>query len=100
MAFWLYVFFASASLAVESAVVEGAKKEGALVFYTTMDIQNSKPLLDAFMKKYPFIKGDLVRLGGTAMVSRIVTEAQAGGKHGSTSPSAFLRLTRRCESAT
>src|SRR5882672_10127073 len=74
----LYVFFASASLAAESAVVEGAKKEGALVFYTTMDIQNSKPLLDAFMKKYPFIKGDLVRLGGTAMVSRIVTEAQAG----------------------
>ena len=58
--FWLYVFFASASLAAESAVVEGAKKEGALVFYTTMDIQNSKPLLDAFMKKYPFIKGDLV----------------------------------------
>src|SRR5438093_8846188 len=76
--FWLYVFFASASLAVESAVVEGAKKEGSLVFYTTMDIQNSKPLLDAFNKKYPFIKPDLVRLGGTAMVTRILTEAQAG----------------------
>jgi iron(III) transport system substrate-binding protein len=74
----LWVFLASAALAAESAVVEGAKKEGALVFYTTMDIQNSKPLLDAFSKKYPFIKGDLVRLGGTAMVSRIITEAQAG----------------------
>lgn len=43
-----------------------------------MDIQNSKPLLDVFNKKYPFIKADLVRLGGTAMVSRILTEAQAG----------------------
>jgi len=74
----LWVFLASAALAAESAVVEGAKKEGALVFYTTMDIQNSKPLLDAFSKKYPFVKGDLVRLGGTAMVSRIITEAQAG----------------------
>jgi iron(III) transport system substrate-binding protein len=74
----LWVFLASAALGAESAVVEGAKKEGALVFYTTMDIQNSKPLLDAFSKKYPFIKGDLVRLGGTAMVSRIITEAQAG----------------------
>src|SRR5262245_346519 len=73
----LWLLFASAALAAESAVVEGAKKEGALVFYTTMDIQNSKPLLDAFMKKYSFIKGDLVRLGGTAMVSRIMTEAQA-----------------------
>ncbi len=64
--------------AAESSVIEGAKKEGGLIFYTTMDIQNSKPLLDAFSKKYPFIRADLVRLGGTAMVSRILTEAQAG----------------------
>src|SRR5512132_56064 len=76
--FVLSLFSASAALATESAVVEGAKKEGALVFYTTMDIQNSSALVDAFTKKYPFIKGDLVRLGGTAMVSRIMTEAQAG----------------------
>ena len=73
-----YWFFASAAAAAEPAALEGAKKEGALVFYTTMDIQNSKPLLDAFTAKYPFIKGDLVRVGGTAMVSRIMTEAQAG----------------------
>src|SRR5512132_2391800 len=76
--FVLSLFSASMASAAESSVVEGAKKEGALVFYTTMDVQNSKPLLDAFNKKYPFIKGDLVRLGGTAMVSRIITEAQAG----------------------
>src|SRR3954469_2808808 len=73
-----YLFLNSPALAAEPGMVEGAKKEGALVFYTTMDIQNSKPLLDAFNKKYPFIRGDLVRLGGTAMVSRILTEAQAG----------------------
>jgi iron(III) transport system substrate-binding protein len=63
--------------ATDPTIIEAAKKEGSLVFYTTMDIQNSKPLLDAFTKKYPFVKGDLVRLGGTAMVSRILTEAQA-----------------------
>jgi iron(III) transport system substrate-binding protein len=62
----------------DSALIEGAKREGGLVFYTTMDIQNSSALVDAFTKKYPFIRGDLVRLGGTAMVSRIMTEAQAG----------------------
>lgn len=44
----------------------------------TMDIQNSKPVLDAFMKKYPFIRADLVRLGATTIMSRIMTEAQAG----------------------
>lgn len=65
-------------LGADSALLEGAKREGGLVFYTTMDIQNSSALVDAFTKKYPFIKGDLVRLGGTAMVSRIMTEAQAG----------------------
>lgn len=74
----LSLFSASLTAAADSSVIEGAKKEGALVYYTTMDIQNSKPLLDAFNKKYPFIKADLVRLGGTAMVSRIMTEAQAG----------------------
>src|SRR5438128_8515479 len=77
LSFMIQLFLVSFLSAAET-VIEGAKKEGALVFYTTMDIQNSKPLLDAFMKKYPFIKGDLVRLGGTAMVSRIMTEAQAG----------------------
>ncbi len=70
----------SFALGAEPSVIEGAKKEAALVFYTTMDIQNSKPVLDAFTKKYPFIRGDLVRLGGTAMVSRIMTEAQAGAQ--------------------
>src|SRR5215470_1036723 len=78
LASFIYFVLASAAMATDSAIIEGAKKEGALVFYTTMDIQNSKPLLDAFLAKYPFIKGDLVRLGGTAMVSRIITEAQAG----------------------
>src|SRR5262245_65600113 len=73
----LWLLFASAALAAESAVIEGAKKEGALVFYTTMDIQNSKPLLDALMKEDPFIKRDIVRLGGAAIGSRIMTEAQA-----------------------
>jgi len=78
LTFLLYFFSASCASATEPSIIEAAKKEGSLVFYTTMDIKNSKPLLDAFMKKYPFIKGDLVRLGGTAMVSRIITEAQAG----------------------
>ena len=76
--FLLSLLFPSFVSAAEPSIIEGAKKEGALVFYTTMDIQNSKPLLDTFNKKYPFIRADLVRLGGTAMVSRILTEAQAG----------------------
>ena len=78
---FVLLFFAlttTRAFSADSALIEGAKREGNVVFYTTMDIQNSSALVDAFNKKYPFIKGDLVRLGGTAMVSRIMTEAQAG----------------------
>ena len=76
--FFLLTILPARVIGADSALIEGARREGGLVFYTTMDIQNSSALVDAFTKKYPFIKGDLVRLGGTAMVSRIMTEAQAG----------------------
>jgi iron(III) transport system substrate-binding protein len=60
-------------------LVEAAKKEGKLVWYTTMQIDGSKPLLDAFMKEYPFIKAELVRIGGsTQLLTRIMTETRAG----------------------
>src|SRR5262245_14174552 len=73
----LWLLFASAALAADPAVVEGAKKEGALFCFSTIGSQKSKRLLVALRIKYPFIEGDLVRLGGTAMVCCIMTEAQA-----------------------
>lgn len=76
--FFLLTLAPVAVFGADASLVEAAKREGSVVFYTTMDIQNSSALVDAFSKKYPLIKGDLVRLGGTAMVSRIMTEAQAG----------------------
>ncbi len=64
--------------ALSQDVIEKAKQEGQLSFYTNLNIGESKPWLDAFEKKYPFIKTQLIRIGGTAIASRIVTEAQAG----------------------
>jgi hypothetical protein len=61
-----------------SALVEGAKKEGKLVWYTSMAIDTSKPLLDAFLKDYPFIKADLVRAGEEQLMTRIMSETRAG----------------------
>jgi len=69
LSFWLFVLgpFISPCLYAQStqhtALVEGAKKEGKLVWYTSMAIDTSKPLLDAFVKEYPFIKADLFRAG-------------------------------------
>jgi iron(III) transport system substrate-binding protein len=61
-----------------AALVEGAKKEGKLVWYTSMAIDTSKPLLDAFLKEYPFIQPDLVRAGEEQLMNRILTETRAG----------------------
>lgn len=62
----------------QSALIEGAKKEGKLVWYTSMAIDTSKPLLDAFLKEYPFVKAELVRAGEEQLMNRILSETRAG----------------------
>ncbi len=61
-------------------LIEGAKKEGSVVYYTTMTLSQSKKVVDRFEKKYPFIKPELVRTGGGPMLNKIQTEAR-GGRH-------------------
>jgi len=58
-------------------LVEGAKKEGKLVWYTSTNVTESKPLLDDFEKVYPFVKGEIVRASGERTLNRIVTEVRA-----------------------
>jgi iron(III) transport system substrate-binding protein len=62
----------------QSALIEGAKKEGKLVWYTSMAIDTSKPLLDGFQKEYPFIKAELVRAGEEQLMNRVLSEIRAG----------------------
>ncbi|MGH7830517.1 MAG: ABC transporter substrate-binding protein [Candidatus Binatia bacterium] len=58
--------------------MEAAKKEGELVWYTSMSISDSRPLLDLFEKKYPFIKAHLLRASSEKTLNRIMTETKAG----------------------
>ncbi|MGZ9215375.1 MAG: hypothetical protein ACXW53_26075, partial [Candidatus Binatia bacterium] len=44
-------------------LVAQAKKEGRVVWYTTVSIPESKQLIDLFERQYPFIKVDLLRSG-------------------------------------
>jgi iron(III) transport system substrate-binding protein len=66
--------------ASDSKLIEGAKKEKRLVHWTTMTLSQSKQVVDAFQKKYPFIETDLFRTGGDAMLNKIFSEDRAG-KH-------------------
>jgi iron(III) transport system substrate-binding protein len=59
-------------------LIEGARKEGKLVWYTSTNVTDSKPLLDDFEKLYPFLKGEIVRASGENTLNRIMTESRAG----------------------
>lgn len=60
----------------EARLVEGAKKEGQLVVYTSLAPTESGPLTKAFEGKYG-IKTELWRALSDKVVQRTVTEAQA-----------------------
>ena len=59
-------------------LIEGAKKEGRMAYWTTMTLSQSKQVVDAFHKKYPFIKPDLYRTGGDALINKVLTERRMG----------------------
>ena len=83
LSFWA-LFFSFNTLSVwgqtddRAKLVEGAKKEGKLIWYTSTNVTESKPLLDDFEKQYPFIKGEIFRASGEKTLNRIITEARAG----------------------
>jgi len=59
-------------------IIEAAKSEGAVSYYTTMTLSQSKKVVDKFQQKYPFIKAELFRSGGDAIMNRIQNEARGG----------------------
>jgi iron(III) transport system substrate-binding protein len=63
---------------VRAADLEGAKKEGEVVLYTTMVVSDFQVFQKAIVKKYPFLKVNHVRLGVSALASRAVAEFRAG----------------------
>jgi iron(III) transport system substrate-binding protein len=60
----------------DARLVERAKREGSVVLYTSLAPTESKPLADAFEKKYG-IKVVLWRALSDQVVQRVVTEARA-----------------------
>jgi iron(III) transport system substrate-binding protein len=59
-------------------ILDGAKKDGQLVFYAGIPVPDAQAILAAFEKKYPFIKTTFYRSTGPALVARIQTEQRAG----------------------
>ncbi|HET8666834.1 MAG TPA: extracellular solute-binding protein, partial [Terriglobales bacterium] len=73
-AFAVRVAAAPAAEAVTPALVEAAKKEGKISFYTAMDLQFAERLGKAFETKYPGITVRVERSGAERVFTRIGQE--------------------------
>jgi len=61
----------------DAAWVERARKEGAVTLYTSMQLVDSRPVTEAFEKKYG-IKVSLWRASGEKVAERVITESRGG----------------------
>jgi iron(III) transport system substrate-binding protein len=62
----------------EDELMRGARKEGQVVFWSSMRVEDSKALATGFEAKYPFVKVDIFRAGGEQIVNRAIAEHMAG----------------------
>jgi iron(III) transport system substrate-binding protein len=61
-----------------AALVEAAKKEGKMVFYTSVETEFARALTVAFEARHPFIKTDIFRSTHDKILSRMNVERQTG----------------------
>ena len=61
----------------ERVLLDGAKREGKVVWYTTLAAEQNKQIASAFEAKYPGVRVDTFRTGSSALAQRLLTEAKA-----------------------
>lgn len=61
-----------------TSLIEGAKREAKMVFYTSVETEFARALTQAFEVKYPFIKTDVFRSTHDKIFSRLNVERQTG----------------------
>ena len=62
----------------QKVLVEGAKKEGKVSWYTTLIVdQVVRPVKDAFEKEYPFLQVEFFRGNAERLVQKMLAEYQA-----------------------
>ena len=62
----------------QEQLTDGAKKEGKMVFYTSVETEFARALTSAFETKYPFIKTDIYRSTHAKILSRMNVERKTG----------------------
>ncbi len=62
----------------EKKLIEGAKKEGGVLVYSSENVTLLQRYEAAFAKRYPFVKPEYWRAGGDRVGTRVLTEWRAG----------------------
>jgi iron(III) transport system substrate-binding protein len=59
-------------------ILEGARKEGKVVLYSAMIVNQAlRPLMDAFNKKYPGVTGEYARHDARELINKVLAESRA-----------------------
>src|SRR6266545_416551 len=61
-----------------NALIEAARKESRMVYYTADFSEPEQEIIKAFNKRFPFVKVEMVRAPGGQLITRIRTDAAAG----------------------
>ena len=59
-------------------LIEAARKEGKIVYYTADFTEPEQVIIKEFNRKFPFVRVEMVRAPGGQLITRIQTEASAG----------------------
>jgi len=62
----------------QKQLMERAKAEGEVSFYSSLQAQQIEPFIRVFQKRYPFVKVNPYRVSGNRQVLKIQTEMNAG----------------------
>ena len=74
-------------------ILDGAKKEGKVIIYSTTDTKAAGPIIKGFEALYPDVKVEYNDMNSTELYNRYISEQAAGGA--AATSSGARRWTRR-----
>src|SRR4029453_19665817 len=72
---------ASAPARAQDARIEAAKKEGKVVWYTSLALTSAEKVAKLFEQAYPGLKVEVQRTGSQRIIQRVMQELQANLKN-------------------
>jgi len=74
---FVFVSAQSSAAASRDQWIEGAKKEGEVILYASMNLEEANTMISRFEQKYPFVKVKLNRTDSEKLLTKILVEARA-----------------------